>query len=85
MEFTCFPLKFYCAKVVCIRSFSGPYFLTFVENREFPADLVTFTGEILNGKLHFFVVLPTEMLYESDFPGNISKSAIEKNVKYVQS
>ena len=22
---------------------------------EFPADLVTFTGEILNGKLHFFV------------------------------
>ena len=24
-------------------------------NQQFPADLVTFTGEILNGKLHFFV------------------------------
>ena len=24
-------------------------------NRKFPADLVTFTEEILNGKLHFFV------------------------------
>ena len=25
------------------------------KNRQFPADLVTFTEEILNGKLHFFV------------------------------
>ena len=32
-------------------------------NPQFPADLVTFTKEILNGKLHFFVqcLLSTEM------------------------
>ena len=26
--------------------------------REFPADLVTFTEDILNGKLHFFLQCP---------------------------
>ena len=32
-------------------------------NPQFPADLVTFTEEILNGKLHFFVVSCTFNLY----------------------
>ena len=26
-------------------------------NPQFPADLITFTDEILNGKLHFYAVL----------------------------
>ena len=30
-----------------------PYFIICDERKQFPADLVTFTEEILNGKLHF--------------------------------
>ena len=33
--------------------FNVPYFIICDERKQFPADLVTFTEEILNGKLHF--------------------------------
>ena len=44
-------------------------------NPQFPGDLVTFTEEILNGKLHFFVQCDTTLKY------NIWKSLIEKNLQ----
>ena len=37
-------------------------------NPQFPADLVTFTEEVLNGKLHFCAVLACDVLLRSWLP-----------------
>ena len=37
------------------------------QNPQFPADLVTFTGEILNGKLHFCAVYSFAMQFKFCF------------------
>ena len=69
------------------RPYSGPYFSTFAQIREFLADLVTFTGEILNGKLHFFLQSFPQKYFmrgTSQLTFTCPKSRIEKDVKYVQ-
>ena len=50
-------LTFYWGRGWVYEKYRSDVFLSKIDLRvtpnEFPADLVTFTGEILNGKLHF--------------------------------
>ena len=52
-------------------------------NPQFPADLVTFTEEILNGKLHFLCSVYDTQLTFTYLKLTVEK--LEKGVKYVQS
>ena len=46
---------------------------------QFPADLVTFTEEILNGKLHFLYCVSTPLkVYDGDFRKNSLGSTVAK-------
>ena len=45
-------------------------------NPQFPADLVTFTEEILNGKLHFFVQCLSDDICQ------LIKEAISKGIDF---
>ena len=60
--------------------------LLFPLDKKFPADLVTFTEEILNGKLHFLCSVPATMpfiwdkVFKSE-PSKISGRQPLKNLK----
>ena len=62
-------LLYHCVKSVRIRSFPGPFFSRI--RTEFPANLITFTEEILNEKLHFLCSVSKQIFHNNSVSSDI--------------